>query len=409
MGKAPRLNEIAHIEAKDIKLVQPDSPEYDRDYYGSVGEDLDVEEGVEEPDEAVYSEGAILPFSGLAMAKAQRDKLFIAGLALALLLHVGVFALSHRTPSFMPPKSVLKPGETSHQVRLVELNQPKDKEEPPPDKAFAMSDRNHTAQRQRLPKRPTQPMSPPRMASLQAPKAPEVFDNDKPADNPVDKAGNKPDDRAVDKPKEEPPEQDPPPQREEEAPKPREQQRKEPLKGITALEKRPEPTEEPQPERNTAESRLDPLNQAMKKGLSLKPTWSELSRGVTASSRPSEYFEEGMVEEAVVDINTREERFYSYLLHLKRKIEGVWVYPKVAAKSGLGGKLTLEFLIAKDGELMGVNLLDSSGHTILDQYALRAIKSAAPYHPFPARLKAKRLRIRANFVYLTGRYFGRMM
>ena len=64
-----------------------------------------------------------------------------------------------------------------------------------------------------------------------------------------------------------------------------------------------------------------------------------------------------IVEEAVVDINTREDKFFSYMLQLKRKIQGVWVYPASAAQSGLGGSLALEFSIAKNGDLLYVNLL----------------------------------------------------
>jgi len=94
---------------------------------------------------------------------------------------------------------------------------------------------------------------------------------------------------------------------------------------------------------------------------------------------------------------------------LKQKIQGVWVYPSVAAKSGLGGALAVEFAISKDGELLYVNLLDSSGHAILDESAIKAIRTAAPYFPFPERMKAKRLKIRANFIYITGNYFRSIM
>lgn len=383
------MNEVAQIRTQDLKLVQPDPPEFDRDYYGPVDEDPEVGDQLEESDEDDYYDGESHLFSGLMSLAPKRDNLFMAGLIIALLLHLGLFALSQRTSSFMPPKTPLKAGERLQQVRLVELNQPKTKEEPPPEKASAISDRDHTAERIRLPKRPTTPPKPPRVAALQAPKAPEVFEEPKKPAEPVEKEIEDKRTKAPEKEKE-----------------PRTEA---PLNESMALEKMPDPTKKREDEKPKAVSRLDPMKTAVKKGLNLKPTWEELSKGVAAASRPSDYFEEGMVEEAVVDINTREERFYSYLLHLKRKIEGVWVYPRVAAKGGVGGSLTLEFLIAKDGSLMGVNLLDSSGHTVLDEYALRAIKSAAPYHPFPARLKAKRLRIRANFVYLTSRHYRRMM
>ena len=121
------------------------------------------------------------------------------------------------------------------------------------------------------------------------------------------------------------------------------------------------------------------------------------------------FYPEGTPDEPVIDINTRDDKFFSYLMHLKRKIERVWVYPRAAAISGLGGQLYAEFLIASNGELLGTNLLDSSGHAILDESAMRAIRTAAPYHPFPPQFTAKRLRIRARFIYFTENYFGRKM
>jgi protein TonB len=141
----------------------------------------------------------------------------------------------------------------------------------------------------------------------------------------------------------------------------------------------------------------------------LRPRPEDIAKGFSSPGGAQDFFPEGELDEAVVDINTREERFFSYLLHLKQKIQGVWVYPNVAAKAGIGGSLSIEFSISKDGELLYVNLLDSSGHTILDESAVKAIKTAAPYFPFPPRLKAKRLKIRANFLYITGSSFRSQM
>jgi len=40
---------------------------------------------------------------------------------------------------------------------------------------------------------------------------------------------------------------------------------------------------------------------------------------------------------------------------------------------------------------------------------MKAVKTAAPYYPFPERMRAKRLRIRANFIYVTGGFFRSVM
>jgi protein TonB len=138
----------------------------------------------------------------------------------------------------------------------------------------------------------------------------------------------------------------------------------------------------------------------------LRPNAAEIARGSFGGGAD---FLQGEADEIVLDINTKEDRFSSYLVHLKQKIQGVWIYPSGAAKAGLGGGLTVEFSIDKSGELLYVNLLDSSGHTILDESAVKAIRTAAPYNPFPARMKAKKLRIRANFIYVTQNFFRNIM
>jgi TonB family protein len=107
------------------------------------------------------------------------------------------------------------------------------------------------------------------------------------------------------------------------------------------------------------------------------------------------------VDEVTIRCNDNKKlEFPFYLLGLKRKIKEVWVYPPDAEKNGILGTTTLKLSIARDGNLIGVDLLDSSGHPVLDQSAVNAVKSAAPYIPFPERMRAKRLRICAKFIYL---------
>lgn len=91
----------------------------------------------------------------------------------------------------------------------------------------------------------------------------------------------------------------------------------------------------------------------------------------------------------------------SYLASIKRKIELVWTYPEEAGRRGIGGQLLLVFTIAKSGKLEGVQLVDSSGHRILDAAAERAVREAAPFNPLPDRMHRDYLRIRAAFRYIT--------
>jgi len=75
------------------------------------------------------------------------------------------------------------------------------------------------------------------------------------------------------------------------------------------------------------------------------------------------------------------------------------VYPSQGTKRALSGELTLKFEISKDGNLVSLRLINSSGSNILDANAVKAVRGAAPYYPFPITITKKRLSILATFVY----------
>ena len=104
-------------------------------------------------------------------------------------------------------------------------------------------------------------------------------------------------------------------------------------------------------------------------------------------------------KEDTVDLNTTEFRYFSYFLKLKRQIEGVWNYPETSRLRGEQGELFLIFTIKRNGELEGVDLIDPSGYARLDEEAIRAIRVAAPFSPFPESWNLERLNVRAVFRY----------
>ena len=104
--------------------------------------------------------------------------------------------------------------------------------------------------------------------------------------------------------------------------------------------------------------------------------------------------------EDTVDLNTTEFKYYSYFLGLKRQIEGVWHYPADAAQRGEHGNLNLIFTIKSNGDLDGIQIVSSTGFRALDREALRAIKVAAPFHPFPKSWQGlEKLNVKATFEY----------
>lgn len=105
-------------------------------------------------------------------------------------------------------------------------------------------------------------------------------------------------------------------------------------------------------------------------------------------------------DDEVISLNTTEFKYVSYFASIKRQIELVWAYPLEAQENGIHGYLYLKFTILKDGKLESVVLIRSSGHKILDDEALNAVKTASPYNPIPERLAKEKLTIEASFHYL---------
>ncbi len=62
-------------------------------------------------------------------------------------------------------------------------------------------------------------------------------------------------------------------------------------------------------------------------------------------------------------------------------------YPDQARRNKLSGTLILDVVLNADGKLVKTDLRRSSGHQLLDDAARRIVELAAPYPPFPPKLK----------------------
>ncbi|MFC1834379.1 hypothetical protein ACFL2Q_06560 [Thermodesulfobacteriota bacterium] len=127
----------------------------------------------------------------------RRDRYITYGIIASLVLHLVFFMWVPRLAQRMPAKKLPKPPQATP-VRLVEYQKPKPKPEPAPKNPEALSDRNNTAKKRRLPMaRPAKPgiLNPvkpkPQIAMLKPPVAPEVFLKPK-EDKPKEKAKPKP-------------------------------------------------------------------------------------------------------------------------------------------------------------------------------------------------------------------------
>ena len=78
-----------------------------------------------------------------------------------------------------------------------------------------------------------------------------------------------------------------------------------------------------------------------------------------------------------------------YLHHWRSKIEAIGNqhYPSQAKQQQLYGNLRLMVSLLPNGDVHQVKILQSSGHKILDQAAIKIVHLAAPYPPFPHKMQ----------------------
>ena len=97
--------------------------------------------------------------------------------------------------------------------------------------------------------------------------------------------------------------------------------------------------------------------------------------------------------------DTRESDVAVYLDSWRRKIErvGTMNFPDIARRRKLSGTPVLEVTIGSDGKLLQTIVRRTSGHPEIDEAAMRILKLAAPFDPFPGELSAKHDEIRIAY------------
>ena len=90
-----------------------------------------------------------------------------------------------------------------------------------------------------------------------------------------------------------------------------------------------------------------------------------------------------------VGARAQEYRFAQYVDTWRQRIErvGNLNYPEEARTRKLYGSLQLTVAIKANGEVETVEVNRSSGHKILDQAAIRIVRLAAPFPPFPDNIR----------------------
>jgi len=109
--------------------------------------------------------------------------------------------------------------------------------------------------------------------------------------------------------------------------------------------------------------------------------------------------ESGLTDQIVVDKSTRNKTLNDYTLLTRDRIQRAWTTPvELSAPGALKGKVAVNYVLKRSGAVDKIELVKGSGNSEMDRTLLQAIRTAAPFPPFPEGVDAKRIMIRANFI-----------
>jgi TonB family protein len=103
--------------------------------------------------------------------------------------------------------------------------------------------------------------------------------------------------------------------------------------------------------------------------------------------------------EDTISLDTRDQKYVPYAKIIRARLLQNWDYPAAARENLIEGKLLVLFTLTREGRLAAFRILEPSGARVLDEEALRTIRAAAPFPPFPASLALARLHVKARFEY----------
>jgi protein TonB len=140
---------------------------------------------------------------------------------------------------------------------------------------------------------------------------------------------------------------------------------------------KPVPKTEPKPEESAIEENISEAQDAEEAD---SPNIADTAESAPQETAPSGGGTGGAAED-VAGINAYMGKNFAYI---QKRVARYTVYPARAKSMGIKGKLTVSFIINLDGTVSDVAIAQSSGHAVLDNAGIAAIKDAAPFPVPPA-------------------------
>jgi len=107
-----------------------------------------------------------------------------------------------------------------------------------------------------------------------------------------------------------------------------------------------------------------------------------------------------------ISARTKEFKYANYMRDWVAKVErvGELNFPDAARRTDLSGSLIVEVALYPDGSVRNITILRPSGHKILDDAAVRIVKLASPFAPFPEEIRGETdiLYITRTWVFTSG-------
>ena len=180
----------------------------------------------------------------------------------------------------------------------------------------------------------------------------------------------------------------------------------------TRQEDKPAPESEPDVARRItteAESKVSPEAQTTPQPLPDLKTLTQISPSTMAQIERDwrRKYREDVMKGDTVWMDTQQDLLISFMRRFRDNIYGVWNYPSYAAERNQHGTCLLRITVDRQGNVLDVKLLESSGYRILDEEAIRAVKAGASYGPLPRAYQNPDLKIMAFFQYNAGQRMNR--
>lgn len=102
-------------------------------------------------------------------------------------------------------------------------------------------------------------------------------------------------------------------------------------------------------------------------------------------------------------LNTDDIQFGSFLRRFETAVYGVWRYPQEAALKGVEGVTPVKITFNRNGEIVNIKLLESSGSKILDDEVFRTLRLLGPMGNLPKNYLKDEFHLIAFFQYGSAR------